>query len=422
MIANITSGKDVNGVIMYNENKVIRGEAELIKSNHVITHNLKSKKAGFEPHNILNKNTINVVFHASLSVAIGVKFSDENFTKAAEIYMEEMGYKDQPYLVYKHNDTDHPHIHIVSSRVNKDGKKINDSLERSRSQKALDKIINLYQLPKVARRKKRAWSEDMRRSGTKNDMYKIIKHAQTNYKPTNLTEYNQFLKKYHLRIKHQKGQTEKGKDYEGLIYINSTVVKGVERINNQIMQEEICIKSSNFNNIQSLKELQDEFIINTQIKKENLFKIKKSLLPLTKLDNKLSLKQFNKFLSDRKIEVFYSKNKNGINGISFVDQKTGFYFKASEISKELTFHKLKEKINFEELINIDTNKEYKPGLNKMKDELSKKRIEAFKNIENSAKERNVINNFKVIEKKAQKFKNTEVHDIPKILKKKKRTL
>lgn len=423
MIANITSGAEINGVIMYNENKITRGEGELISSNHVDVFNLTSKKESFSEHHLSNKNTKNVVFHASLNLPHGVILSNDKFNKIAKMYMNQMGYKDQPYLVYKHNDKEHSHIHIVSSRVNKEGKKIKDSLERVRSQKALDKIIELYQLPKVERKKKRIKSEEIRKAGTKNDMYNIIKHIQNKYKPTNLTEYNQFLKKYDMRVQHKKGQTTSGKNYEGLIYINSTVVKGEEQKSNQVMQEEIGIKSSNFNNIQTLKELQKTFEKNDIRKKKCLIIIRRSLFGLAEFDKKLSLKEFNKFLKDHHIEPIYSKNKNGINGISFIDQNTKHYYKASEVSKELSFNKLKARVNFEKLTHNDTHKEHDAGIDKLNDEIDKDMIEAFKEVEKLNEEivaRRIINDFKEIEKKSQVPKNVEEQDVPKLSKKRKR--
>ncbi|ELR81215.1 Relaxase/mobilization nuclease [Elizabethkingia anophelis R26] len=84
-------------------------------------------------------------FHAVISTKFQ-EHSKEDLTKTAESFMDDMGYGKQPYLVVFHNDTDNNHVHIVSTRVNKEtGKKINDSYEKLKAQKALSKTLeNLY--------------------------------------------------------------------------------------------------------------------------------------------------------------------------------------------------------------------------------------------------------------------------------------
>ncbi len=53
-----------------------------------------------------------------------------------------MGYGDNPYLIYCHADTKNNHVHMVSTRVDKNGNKVDDTFEKIRSQKVLQEILN----------------------------------------------------------------------------------------------------------------------------------------------------------------------------------------------------------------------------------------------------------------------------------------
>ena len=56
--------------------------------------------------------------------------TDRQLAYIAIEYMRKLGYGDQPYLVYKHTDIDRHHIHIVGSRVDENGKPLNDKFEQ----------------------------------------------------------------------------------------------------------------------------------------------------------------------------------------------------------------------------------------------------------------------------------------------------
>ena len=54
-----------------------------------------------------------------------------------------MGYGKNPFLIYHHADTDNSHIHLVSTLVDKQGTKVDDSFEKIRSQQVLQEILQL---------------------------------------------------------------------------------------------------------------------------------------------------------------------------------------------------------------------------------------------------------------------------------------
>lgn len=127
--------------VQYNDKKVEKGTGKLmLMKNFPFFINENSSQE--EVRNYLKSISINEKikkpqFHAVIST----KFQEHNkeeLAKVAEGFMQEMRYENQPYIVVFHNDTENNHVHIVSTRVDKlTGKKINDSYEKLKAQKAM---------------------------------------------------------------------------------------------------------------------------------------------------------------------------------------------------------------------------------------------------------------------------------------------
>jgi hypothetical protein len=89
-----------------------------------------------------NTRTKLTQFHAVLS-AKGRSFSKSQLTQMAAHWMKSMGYGEQPYLIVFHKDSPNNHVHIVSTRIDKQGKKINSAYEKIRAVRELNKLIGL---------------------------------------------------------------------------------------------------------------------------------------------------------------------------------------------------------------------------------------------------------------------------------------
>jgi hypothetical protein len=91
-----------------------------------------------------NDRTRMTQFHAAISCK-GSEYSKEELIDIAWKYLDKMGYNNegQPVLMYFHHDTDNNHLHIVTSRISPDGKKIPDSMENIRSLKAIEEVMNV---------------------------------------------------------------------------------------------------------------------------------------------------------------------------------------------------------------------------------------------------------------------------------------
>lgn len=132
--------------VNYNDKKIDKGKGELmLMKNFPSFINESSSKEQVLDYlraiSVGNKKVLKPQFHAMISTKFQ-EHSKEELTEIADNFMDEMGYGKQPFTVVFHNDTDNNHVHLVTTRVDKiTGKKINDSYEKLKSQKALAEVM-----------------------------------------------------------------------------------------------------------------------------------------------------------------------------------------------------------------------------------------------------------------------------------------
>lgn len=156
MIATILPSSTNFHAVEYNEMKVAKGKAELIEMSNFgyigmlgsytpedLTNYLVSYSAS-------NSRIKNAQFHLAISCK-GNEYSQEELVRIAKQYLKEMGYGEpgQPVLIYAHHDTDNNHIHVITSRVDPHGKKINHNHERLRSQEVINRIMGVNEQQRI---------------------------------------------------------------------------------------------------------------------------------------------------------------------------------------------------------------------------------------------------------------------------------
>lgn len=133
--------------VNYNEKKVKQGDAGLVYFKNF--GNLQDKKEitkeeftnYLKAYSARNTKIKSPVFHATCSCK-GRELNHGQLKDIALGVMEGLGYSENPVLIYEHHDTRNNHIHIVSSRVGVNGKKIKDSFEGKRANQFLNAILN----------------------------------------------------------------------------------------------------------------------------------------------------------------------------------------------------------------------------------------------------------------------------------------
>ena len=126
----------------YNQNKVEAGHAMVLYMANIDDPN--DPLATLERYERASRRCQKPSFHMSINPSDTDGMSDEQITEFVKELMAGMGYGDQPVILYKHLDIDRIHYHVVSVRVDKEGKKIKDSNEQRRCQALLKKLAAKY--------------------------------------------------------------------------------------------------------------------------------------------------------------------------------------------------------------------------------------------------------------------------------------
>lgn len=145
MIAKQKIGKDFYGVLFYNQKKVNAGFGSVLESN-INSGTVIEQTKEFNIVRQQKPNLSKAVYHTSLNLPYSDKLRDDEFSNLARDYLEGMGFDDNQYIVYRHTDQDHAHIHIVANRVKYSGDVVSDSQDYKRSEALVRKLEKKYNL------------------------------------------------------------------------------------------------------------------------------------------------------------------------------------------------------------------------------------------------------------------------------------
>lgn len=133
MIAKIVTGKSFGGAVRYLLEK--SGHARMLDSDGVDLSDIRSLIGSFNFQRKARPEKAEVVGHISLSFHKDdtPRLTDGFMAGLAREYMQRMGITDTQYIVVRHTDTEHPHLHILYNRVRYDTKLVRSHNERIRS-------------------------------------------------------------------------------------------------------------------------------------------------------------------------------------------------------------------------------------------------------------------------------------------------
>ncbi|HCM19459.1 MAG TPA: mobilization protein, partial [Porphyromonadaceae bacterium] len=146
MMAKITKGSSFKGVVKYiiDEKK----KTQILDADGLRMKSLSSVIDSFVMQAGMNGRVSKPVGHISLdfSVQDREKLTNQLMVRIARDYMKRMRITDTQYIIARHFDREHPHIHLVFNRVDNNGKTISDSNDRYRSEKICKELTHKYGL------------------------------------------------------------------------------------------------------------------------------------------------------------------------------------------------------------------------------------------------------------------------------------
>jgi hypothetical protein len=357
MVAKIKSGKRLKGALNYNENKVKSGKAELIHAEgyfkELLDLTFYDKLLRLEDLARRNDGTKTNTVHISLNFANGETLPTELLQNITNDYMQGIGFENQPYLVYRHSDAGHPHIHIVTTNIKASGERISlHYLGQNQSEKARKAIEIKYRLVKAeAQQQKKpgkAVQADYGKAETKRQITNIVNQTIREYKFTSIPELNAILQQYNITAD-PGAKDSRMHQKKGLLYWVTDRKGG---------KQGVPIKASSIYGKPTLKVLQERFLLNEALRKP----LKPALIKT--IDQALTRPTkaaFEQALEKQNIRVIFRQNDEGrIYGITFIDHQNKAVFNGSDLGKAYSANLLTARFQTERTLTPTTKEQAAP--------------------------------------------------------------
>ena len=225
MVAKISIGSSLYGALAYNGEKMNEEHGRILGANKVSIPidgniNIGAMTRDFTDFMPKMGRTKKPVLHISLNPHPDDRLTDQDFEILAREYLDKLGFGEQPYIIYKHEDIDRHHVHIVTVNVNEQGKRLNQAFLFRRSKKITTELEQKYNLHKAQREKvdPNAPIKKVDPTGDiKRQVANAVKLVGMRYNFQTIGEYNAILSLYNIRCEQTDGKVN-GRKYHGLVY------------------------------------------------------------------------------------------------------------------------------------------------------------------------------------------------------------
>ncbi|MDV4102908.1 MULTISPECIES: conjugal transfer protein MobB [Bacteroidota] len=337
MIAKIGRSANLYGALAYNNLKVEKENGQILFTNKIIEtasgqYSVAQLAQSFAPYLLANQKTEKHTLHISLNPDPKDNVSDDKYREIAQQYMRELGYEEQPFVVFKHTDIDRSHIHIVSVCVDEQGKKISDKFEKMRSMNLCRELEQKHGLIPATDKERNQNDNvflpiDYKAGDVKSQIASVVRHLPNYYQYQTLGEYNALLSLFNITTEKVEGELHK-KMRQGLLYIP---------LNENGEKAGHPFKASLFGKSAGLPALELHFAKCKTALKDHPGKQTLKAAVTVALKTTSDEQAFKKQLIEQGINVVVRQNDTGrIYGITFIDHNSKAVWNGSRLDKELS--------------------------------------------------------------------------------------
>ncbi|GAA3976373.1 relaxase/mobilization nuclease domain-containing protein [Mucilaginibacter dorajii] len=338
MVARISTGKSIRAMLYYNENKVGEKEANLIMASG-FAGDIESMSVGQKLHRFthltqLKPNVKTNALHISLNFHSSEDLSNAKLQQIAAAYMEKIGFGDQPFLVYRHHDAAHQHLHIVTTNITAASERIDlHDIGRKLSEPARKQIEEDFKLVKAESKTFNMEAAikpvDIKKAKyghlpTKRAMSNVITAVIRDYRFTSLAELNAALKCFNV-------VALRGEEHTAMFQKKGLMYSLLDDKGNPVG---VPIKASAFYTKPTFRNLEVKFELNKGIRKLYKEELAKRIDGLFDNYRSITASKFEAEAKQVSITVNFRKNDKGeLFGITYIDHKNKNVFNGSDLGK-----------------------------------------------------------------------------------------
>lgn len=342
MVAKISLGKSLFGALAYNGEKINREQGKLLGTNKIfddcsgrmdINRAMRDFSHYLNPHSRVEKP----VMHVSLNPHPDDRLTDMELENIAREYMERMGFGEQPYIIYKHEDIDRHHLHIVTIRVDAEGRCISDRNNFLRSREITAEMERKYGLHPADRRRRSNDNPlrrvDVAQGDVKRQVSNTVKSLCATYKFQTMGEYRALLSLYNVTVEEARGKIG-GREYHGLVY--SATDDAGNKVGNPF-------KASRIGRSVGYSAIERRFLFSKKtIRDKKLADMTRKTVAAA-LDRTYRKEEFVNLLRAKGVDVVFRHTDEGrIYGATFIDHRTGCVLNGSRLGAEFSANALQE--------------------------------------------------------------------------------